>query len=274
METGTTTIGSSLHIVQKGISYLSRKCSTVEGFQAKLGTSRELNQSSSFPTQIFCSGLILDLLRDMDEVDTLVLSTLTRLITSGFDKQTKTFNFFKDKSIHADDMDTTAVSLWALLNVPDGISRKDALLSAQAILSNVSDTSGIIETFFPPFLNNRGKLDAAALANVLRILYFLDIYNESLEPTERFIENQLLNDNCGYGNGLAYYESIDTFLYFMSNAVELSERAKKIFGPLIKKRLVKRLGSSKYPLDLAMRILTAIKMQSWIIHQNQMYLVH
>jgi len=77
---------------------------------------------------------------------------------------------------------------------------------------------------------------------------------ESLK-TEQYIFEYLHSQ--AYLEGTRYYPSPDIFLYFLARLVNTFPYFRKRYAPQLKEALQTRIGTSKSPLDLAARVITA-----------------
>ena len=147
-------------------------------------------------------------------------------------------------------MDTTSYGLSVLLS-RYAIDMSIANSAADDIVKN-TDRDGIVKVYLGTEKVD-SPLDHVAAANVL---YFTNQLGrgEEVKPTEEWLV-EVLNSGALL-KGSRYYHSPDAFLYFLSRSLKYP-RLREKFAPKLRKYLDERIGSTEYPLDLAMRISTS-----------------
>jgi hypothetical protein len=192
-----------------------------------------------------------------------ILSSLKYQILENYNI---TFNFFKQRDLLPDDVDDTALGLISLLK-NNCITKEECLFTSKLIISNTNDTivneqpkrEGIIQIYLHPRGRRENYIDLVVCANVINLLYKLDLENEA-----RATENYLLKilENNDYFNGGWNYFSPDTILFFIYKA------NKDRFKDLLFKRVKERIGTTSHPLDLAMRVKIC---KDFDINNNELY---
>ncbi|CAG8634281.1 4243_t:CDS:2, partial [Scutellospora calospora] len=235
--------------IKNGFEYLERTCSLMSGFQSQIGKSRELvNSISNKHLEIYSSSIILDLLNETQTNPKLLYSLQIFLVDDECNLES--FNFFKQKGIIQDDVDATALCALALFGI-EVLGQKDIEAIAKRILRNTNE-KGIIQTYFPPRGERENRIDPTVCASAIRLIYKVG-YDEAAKETENYLYCTLATKS--YLNGSKYFHSPDAFLYYLYKAIILSKFAFKKFGALLAANVIDRLGTTNYPLDLAMRIL-------------------
>jgi hypothetical protein len=253
---------NKLSPIKNGFSYLARVCSANFGFQSRISGSREILAATNPPIEVFSSAIILDLLSGTQILPNVIL-TLKKFLV-GQDEY-GIFNFFENTGLLADDVDCTALCLRALLK-EGSFDRGRAKIIARLLISNINE-EGIIQVYLPPRSEREGRVDAVVCANVMCLLYQLGLDSEA-KKTEDFLYQTL--ENKAYLNGTLYYPSPDAFLYFLSRAISVSPAALRRFENLLAMRIRERFGATSRPLDLAMRILAADRINLLQIEEDQL----
>jgi hypothetical protein len=158
-------------------------------------------------------------------------------------------HFFEDEKLLPSDTDTTSWALSTLVKLnqtPD----YDIRNIANKIVSNVNK-NGLINIYFNPDKTSReNRVDYVALANILHFVNLCKKRDET-KISEEFVFEKLKSQD--YLEGSRYYHSPETFLYFTSRLLEFSEFRSK-FGDLLYEETKSRIGTTDFPLDLAMRV--------------------
>lgn len=238
--------------IKNGLQFLEHTCSVTSSFQSRIGNSRELANAVFCPyIEVYSSAILLDLLENLP-VNIKLLSFLKNFLIEQYDRET--FNFFTQRGILPDDVDDTALCALALFRNTPIIDIESLKLISKRVIANVNE-KGIIQVYFPPRGERENRIDPIVCANAMRLIYQAKLDTIANE-TEIYIYQVL--ESKSYLEGSWFYHSPDAFLYYLAKAVILSSRARKRFSRLLIKNIQERLGTTIYPLDLAMRIL-AIK---------------
>ncbi len=197
--------------------------------------------------------LILDLMNDISldsEIEAQVAERLRAEISDG-----GVFHFFADHSRLAADVDCTSVAC-AVLGKVGALSAPALHAGIESVLSNTND-DGIIEVYIDPDTDRSGIVDPVVCANAL---YLISMYERDAEAvaTKEFLYRTLARGDCV--RGTRYYPSEDTFLCRLARLVcEFPDRYSE-FRRLLVERLSQRMGASRYPLELAQRIICASRL--------------
>ena len=235
--------------VCRGLEFLNNACNEKSGFQNTcIGESRSDLVEKDHPEEIFSSLMALDLLSTCLSKET--LKTLYRFVSPTH--LYTAVNFNKYEELIPDDVEDTSLAHYVLYR--DGfIQKNDPILHACRLIILNTNKDGVIQLYFPPRGFRDNRFDPSCISNAMRILYGAG-YDREARITEDYLFKWL--EEGQHLKEVRYYPSPDTFLYFLSRAVSLSSRAKERFADLIFENLKNRVGSTKYPMDLAMRILT------------------
>lgn len=162
----------------------------------------------------------------------------------------RTIAFFENLELLPPDTDTTAYVLSALYKT--GVIEKNVLEEvAQRTLSN-TNTEGVVEIYFKPS-NKESRVDPVALANILYLINLSGIESSGQkELQEKLVEQYLLSGE--YLNGSRYYFSPEFFLYFLSRLIHDFPNEYEKWKSEVAIAITKRIGTTEYPIDLAMRI--------------------
>ncbi len=210
---------------------------------------------TKFPREIFTQLMITDLIfkhKPELEISSKLLIELEDIQADG-----GIINFFKDDSLLPSDIDCTAIGLTILLETGKG-----NLNVIHQVVDRILDTvneAGIIQVYFPPF-GHRGYTDPIVCINALYLIALLGREKEA-KKTEDYIFEHLRTQ--AYLEGSRYYPSPDIFLYFLSRLVNRFPHFRAKFGDQIRRAVKTRLGSTKLPLDLAARVITAKAVGIW-----------
>ena len=90
--------------------------------------------------------------------------------------------------------------------------------------------------------------------NVLN-LFYKNGRGHELPKTLDWVEQVLTNR--AYIAGTYYYTTADLFLFFLSRLMHNSSEVRQRLGPMLKERIVERVGAEADPLSLASRIIAA-----------------
>lgn len=95
----------------------------------------------------------------------------------------------------------------------------------------------------------QNRIDPVVSANALYLAHLLG-RGEEMNQTEKWLMETLHSGS--YQTGTRYYQSPDSFLYFMGKLAKFPELSDKMKAKLAE-QLQQRIGKTEYPLDLAMR---------------------
>ncbi len=99
----------------------------------------------------------------------------------------------------------------------------------------------------------QNRIDPVVSANALYLANLLG-RGEEMKQTEQWLLETL--HTSSYQSGTRYYQSPDSFLYFMGRLAKFQDLSDKINDKLAE-QVQQRIGKTEYPLDLAMRITLA-----------------
>jgi len=236
--------------IEKGFEFIEKNCE--DGFyRCYIGTSREMDDLKLSPREVGSSLLILrTVLKERRDAD--ITRRTLNYCKSQLDGDF--FTFFENHSLPFD----TDVSSWALSTLLEmsEISRDIVSKAVDKTISNVNN-NGIIQIYFEP-CGKENRIDHVGIANAL---YLINLFDRGAEATksEDYIFDILANKR--YLQGAYYYHSPDMFLYVLSSLFEKFPHFNKRFGKLLKNELQNRIGTTKWPLDLAMRVSSAKRLQ-------------
>ncbi|KAJ6455227.1 HAD-like domain-containing protein [Mycena sanguinolenta] len=183
----------------------------------------------------FAQLLILELMGDRNLVDIV--------------DHPRAWNFFQGEAtlttdVFPFDLDTTSIALTVVER------HKEVIESVMDEMLQYVDSDGIIQTYFD---HQRPRFDPVVCVNVLSLFH---TYNRGaeLQPTLQWIYQVLRNR--AYLDGTRYYETAESFLYFLSRFLLASSDTDMYtdLAPLLKERLQERIGVNGDALQLAMRI--------------------
>jgi hypothetical protein len=236
--------------VEKGFEFIEKNCEN--GFYCcYISNSREMIDSKLSPREIGSSLLVLrTALRERRNAD-VTRKTLNYCKTKLYMGQ---FTFFENNSLPFD----TDVSSWALSTLLEmgEISRDAVSKTVDETISNVNN-NGIIQIYFEP-CDKENRIDHVGIGNALYLINLFDRGTEASKSEDYIFE---ILRNRAYLEGAYYYHSPDTFLYILSSLVEKFPYFNKRFGKLLKNEIQNRIDKTKWPLDLAMRVSSAKRVQ-------------
>jgi hypothetical protein len=221
--------------------------------QCLLSPDRSFKAPISSPEETFSTIVILDLLGDSPGIQECFKQQCLSYILGSFEDGI--IPFFKDplmRSALPPDVDCTAYGA-AVLVKHGKLTNLQIQEIVKRILGNVNE-AGIIQVYFEPRGSREGRLDPAVCANALCFLNIVG-QGEAAKRSEDYVYQTL--QNRSYLEGTRYYPSPDTFLFFVTRMVESSYRLRDRFEPLLKERIVERLGQTEYPLDCALRVIAS-----------------
>lgn len=238
--------------IKPAYKYLDESCENGL-YRCFLGNTRSMTgELQPTPTEIGSSLLILEtVLKHRPETaakkDT--LEACKKQLQNGH------FNFFIDKGLLPDDADTTSYGLSSLLEM-DQIKKESIEGVLDEIVNNIDD-NGIMQVYFNPGKMGRSnRIDHVAIANILHLLN-LTGKEQKAAASQDFVYRFLADKS--YLNGSRYYHSPDIFLYFLGRLMKFP-KMKDVFYGQLNEELKSRIGTTDFPLDLAMRITTARKL--------------
>ncbi len=161
------------------------------------------------------------------------------------------YPFFDNPELLETETETTSYVLSVLLEL-GFIDMRVCLQIVQAI-KKVIRPDGILSIYFDPPGGDH-RIDHVSATNTLFFLYLINEIQD-FSKTENWILQQL-NDG-GYKNGSRYYPSPDTFFYFLSRLCNNFPLAKNKYIRQVNIIFPDRIGSTKNPLEIAMRMTTA-----------------
>ena len=230
--------------IEKGFKFLETE--NQEGFYPSYINNTRKNSSSEQQAhrEIFSSIVIADALIN-SKINDSVLKQLLKYLSEQANEGIVTF--FENSNLIVPDADSNALAFSVLLE--NGYIKTDV---ANAVLDKIlehTDSEGIVQTWLSG--DEPNQIDHVVTVNVL---YLANLLNRSDEfkSSEEFILKQLKSEK--YLNGSRYYPSPDSFLYFISRLMKFPNVKEKIESEL-RKQVESRIGATKYPLDLAMRII-------------------
>ncbi|MBN2291051.1 MAG: hypothetical protein JXM70_01420 [Pirellulales bacterium] len=250
------------HPLVQGLSFLDRRFHAISGLQSFISATPDMSCPvaspemlfpglSEFPTEIFTSMVVADLLyKDLFKSKNMdyYVDNLSECLHEGL------FHFFLEKALLPADVDCTAVGLSLLYET----GRIDSSLVHQAVdkmLEN-TDEAGVIKVYFPP-CGHRQYVDPVVCVNAMYLFALVGRENEARSSSD-FVHHFISSGE--YLKGTRYYPSPDVFLYFLFRFVERFQFADQSFEDLLRQRLCDRFGTTRSPLDLAIRVMLAGKM--------------
>ncbi|KAI0345466.1 HAD-like protein [Trametopsis cervina] len=161
--------------------------------------------------------------------------------------QTGKWNFFQGNTslTFPFDLDTTSIALTV-------IEHDRAVVNAvMDEMLRFRDEDGIIQTYFD---HKRRRIDPVVCVNVLT-LFHAEGRGMELASTQAWVLDVL--KHRAYSDGTRYYGSAESFLYFLSRLLTITDDAEvhEAFQPLLTERLQELMGSPGDALALAMRII-------------------
>jgi len=242
--------------LEGGIINGFEKAITPEGsFPCFVYPARETSEQTadSAPEEIASSAIVLGtVLYKHPELE--ITKKICTFLQQHLGKD-ETIAFFENLELLPPDTDTTAYVLLALYKA-GAIERNVLERVTQKILSN-TNTEGVVEIYFKSS-NKESKVDPVALTNILHLVSLSGIEsNEQKELQKKAIEQHLLSGE--YLNGSRYYFAPEFFLYFLSQLIHDFPNEYEKWKAQVIDAITKRIGTTKYPIDLAMRI-TSMKL--------------
>ncbi len=228
--------------VEQGVKFLESEQQNGY-FPSYIGDSRDLSNAEESPREVFSTVVIVEAVKNTK------LSGETKEVSLNYleeQRRSGQFTFFEDRNLYPPDADTDALG-HSLLLESGKISREDADTVLDKIV-DYKDENGLVQVWLSKERENR--LDPVVGVNALYFAHLLERGSE-LTETEDWVLDTL--DSGDYKDGSRYYQSPDSFLYFMGRLMKFPELAKKI-KPKLTKQLRQRIGKTEYPLDLAMRV--------------------
>jgi len=227
--------------VEQGWRYLESEHQNGH-FPSYISTSRDMIQPQISTREIFSTLVITDtILKNKPYNET------TRAILQYIEqkKQQGQFTFFEDRSVYPPDTDANALGYSVLLEA-GRVTEQDAHQVLNLIL-NHRDENGLVQVWLSKDRPNR--IDPVVGANALYLATLLGRSSE-IAQTEKWLIETL--DSNSYLTGSRYYQSPDSFLYFMGRLIKFPELAEKMKAKLAI-HTQQRIEKTEYPLDLAMR---------------------
>lgn len=190
----------------------------------------------------------------------LVLGTALRAVSSPLQVQivnyvmsqidNDVFHFFEDPTVLPTDVDTTSYGLSVLHSL--GKISDEHLKRVTDKITSSYDENGIVQIYFNP-CQRPNRIDATATANIMFLMRLANRRGDYVD-SENWVMEML--ESKKYRNGSRYYHSPDTFLYFLARACKFDD-LKERFADQTAFELQSRIGTTRSPLDLAMRVTTA-----------------
>jgi len=230
--------------IEKGLRFLESNCKDGR-FECYLSYYRDMRDKTPSPegigTSLFALTTVLKLRPEL-KITKDVIRYCENFVRDG-----KVFYFREDNC--PTDIDDTSWFLSALLDMNK--SRRYIERVADEIMNNV-DENGILKVWFEPCPKENAK-DNIAIANALYFLNLMGRRTYTMKNEDYMLE---ILKNKSYLNGSLYYDSPDTFLYCLSKLTRFKEINER-FGETLKKEIKERIDSTDWPLDLAMRVSVA-----------------
>jgi len=233
--------------IEKGLEFLENECD--KGYKCFIGNLRNMINPILSPKEVGSSLLILGSgLKNRSDME---LTKKTIDYCKTYQNNGK-YAFFKDNSLPPD----TDVTSWALSTLFElnEIDEKIVSTVVEKILFNVNE-KGLIKIYFEP-CNKKNRIDHVGIANALYLIYLFNRERKAIK-SENFLFEVLSSKE--YLKGSHYYHSPDMLLYSLSKTMKFPTFNKK-FGELLRSSINERIGSTEWPLDLAMRISVAKKL--------------
>ena len=216
-------------------------------FPSYISASRDFSQSPQIsPRETFSTIVIADIaLKDKLDSE----SARAVLQYTENQRQQGQFTFFEDRTVYPPDTDTNSLGYSVLLESGSPV-QEEANRMLDTILAH-QDENGLVQVWLSSERPNR--IDPIVSANALYLANLLGRGNE-LQKTEQWLMETLYSG--AYQAGTRYYQSPDSFLYFMGRLAKFPELFDKMKAKLAK-QLQQRIDKTEYPLDLAMRTILA-----------------
>ncbi|KAH0536546.1 hypothetical protein FGG08_006596 [Glutinoglossum americanum] len=168
----------------------------------------------------------------------------------------RTWNFFKGKLLLSfpPDLDTTSIGLTVIKR------DEEVVHSVLDEMMEYTNADGIIQAWhWLPLLltyfdHSRPRFDPVVCTNVLSLFYSYG-RGHQLNQTFQWVYEVLLNR--AYLDGTRYYCTPESFLFFLSRFIRLSDSPElhQYIKPLLLERIRERIGANGDAMALAMRIL-------------------
>jgi hypothetical protein len=202
-----------------------------------------------FPREIFTQLMITDLVfKHKPELE--ISSDLVAEV-KNFQSNDGVFTFCNDYSLFPADIDDTGIGL-AILVETGTIESSIAHQVVDRMLNNVNE-DGIFRVYFPPY-GHRSYIDPVVCVNGLYLFALLGRETEAQKTVDYVFEYLRTR---AYLAATRMYPSPDIFLCFLARLIEKSSYFREIFEDHMKQALETRIGTTKLPLDLAARTITA-----------------
>jgi len=230
--------------LSKGFKFLEQECQDGT-FSCDISNSPDMRLNSHTAPRDTCSPILIlqTILREKPDSETAkrVISYCKDNLENGH------LGFFEDGS-YPEDADTASWYLSTLYELGE-IDEEMVNKSLDDILNNTKD--GVIQVYIG---ERKNRIDHVTATNALYLAYLMGREGE-VASTEDYVFNKLKSGE--YLSGSRYYQSPDSFLYYLSRLVVKFPTFREKFGNLLEQELKKRIGITKTPLDLAMRVTVA-----------------
>jgi len=239
--------------IDKGFSFLERKHQN--GFYScQVSERRDMNSLRYSPNEVASSVLILNTaLSKRPNAET--TKKVIKYVLNNLEED-KTISFFEDKKLLPSDTETTSFTLSTLIKT-NTLNIQETKSVAEKISKNI-DKNKLIQIYFnPEEYNKKNRVDHVALSNICYFLYQNGLNHQVKESIE-YLTKHFEHDK--FQEGSRYYFSPESAIYFSSKLIEFPELKNLLERPL-KEALRSRIGKTNYPLDLAMRIVSANKLE-------------
>jgi hypothetical protein len=238
--------GSVGAIVVGARDYLAREYRRALRFTTEMSAHEDMRDAQAAPPEVFTSMLIVDLLARRS-LDPLVVDSL--LATIRFHLKRDRIHFFARPELLPADIDCTSFGVSVLLEA-GAIDAVDAQPAIDAVVGNV-DARGYLMAYFQPA--ERDHVDPAVCTNALYLLHMVGRARDA-QKTEELVHQFLVDDK--HLSGTRYYQSPDTFLYFVARLCGRFPAARERFAEPLGKALDARVRATASPLDIAVRVLS------------------
>jgi len=210
------------------------------------------HNSESAPKEVVSSAIVLGtVLYKHPELE--ITRKICAYLKQHLDKDLNV-TFFENSELLPPDTDSAAYVLCALYKAK-AIEKGVLVEASRKILSN-TNAEGIVEVFLKS--SYKKSVDPVALANILYLISLSEIEpNEQKTLQEKAVEEHLLSGK--YLEGSRYYFAPEFFLYFLSRLIHDFPNEYGRWKNQVVADLTKRIGTTKYPIDLAMRV-TSMKL--------------
>ncbi|KAK0460196.1 HAD-like domain-containing protein [Desarmillaria tabescens] len=172
------------------------------------------------------------------------------LVESDIVQKEGKWNFFRGNSqLTTDefpcDLDTTSLGLTVVQ------ARMKIATSIMDEMLNYVNEDGIVQTYFD---HDRPRIDPVVCVNVLHLFYSYGRGSE-MEQTLQWVHEVLLHR--AYVEGSRYYQTAECFLFFLYRFISRCNDpvVHNRFYPLLKERILERIGAAGDGLALAMRLI-------------------